>query len=207
MFRFLLSPRFPPSTRHGGFTLVEILVVVSVSIILSAFALQYSLVSQYTTALSIERVEVGQFILKAKALTLSTRLRSNLSRPCGYGVWIDYSASGSPLYLFSYSLPASPSGAQSPCSALRAGSQRLDVTNANNYQQMESLTLEEGVRFVSPSPSPRLDMVFFLTPDPTTLVWADGARVAGDRGLVSLQTIQGNATGTVTVTSGGEVSF
>src|SRR3989344_3199887 len=81
-----------------AFTLIEILVVISVITMLSAFVLTYNATSRNQVALRIEQAELVQTISRAKSLALATYNKPEV--PCGYGVYINYSENN--YAIFSY---------------------------------------------------------------------------------------------------------
>lgn len=183
---------------RAGFSLIEIIVVIGVTLVLSGFAVHYSNVSRHTTVLSIERARIGQLILRAKSLTLATK-RGAEGRPCGYGVWVDYNRS---LHLFSYS----PDSGES-CKDI--AKKQPEPAKIPNWEEVEEYELAKEVRFVLPPPSSKLDMVMFLAPEPATLIWKDGrtGQAELETGFIRIEAAAGDMQATIFVTPRGEVSF
>jgi prepilin-type N-terminal cleavage/methylation domain-containing protein len=206
------ATRHSPLATRAGFTLVEILVVTSIGILLAAYGFSYSSTSRMLTTLSVERARAGQFILKAKSLTLATALRKlSVGRPCGYGVRVSYGNPAS-LTLFSYSLPrdASPSGKE-VCKDAN-GRLRMDLTEGADPERDapagETIVFERDVRLRADAG--KLDRVFFLAPDPQTFIWTDGDGTGAPnatRGTLTLETADGKAVMKITVGFAGGVNF
>jgi len=191
---------------RAGFTLVELLVVVAIVGLLSSYTVIYSNTTRRNTELYVEKARVGQFILKAKSFTLSTKNRTSLGRPCGYGVEMqDAVAPDRPaLAMFSYSVhdPSSYECKQDAITLLPLS--RFD------RQEVERFELTKGVRFLANSSQRgELTRVFFLAPDPQVFLWIDGAAPLPGvyAGNIYLETEDGRANTSIRVASGGEVSF
>jgi len=201
-----------PDASRRGFTLIEILVVVSISILLAAYGFSYSSTSRMQTTLFIQRAQVGQLILKAKSLTLSTKLRESVAgKPCGYGVRASY-GSPSSLTLFYYSLTPEvgelpPEGVEVCKKADGTLRQFSDfVGGKDGVSTKEEIVFDSEVRLRADVG--KLDRVFFLAPDPQTFIWTDGSGApSASRGTLTLETVDGKAATTVTVSTAGGVNF
>ncbi|MBI2888299.1 MAG: type II secretion system protein [Candidatus Liptonbacteria bacterium] len=208
---YRLLPTVPDASRRG-FTLIEILVVVSISILLAAYGLSYSSVSHNQTTLFIQRAQAGQFVLKAKSLTLSTKLRESVAgRPCGYGVRVSY-GNPSSLILFHYSLTpeagALPPEGVEVCKKADGTLRPFSdfVGGENGVSTEEEIVFDSEVRLRADAG--KLDRVFFLAPDPQTFIWADGSGTpSASLGTLTLETVDGKATTTVKVMFTGGVNF
>jgi prepilin-type N-terminal cleavage/methylation domain-containing protein len=80
-----------PNHAQSGFTLVELLVTVSLIIIFTASAATYNRTADQQIALFREQGKVVNEIYKARALAISTfnRTSSSADIPCGYGIHIE----------------------------------------------------------------------------------------------------------------------
>lgn len=88
-----------------GFTLIEIIVVVGITALLSSILIIYSQRSREQILLNVEKAKIAQTILRVKSLTLAgfTKPTSD-PPPCSYGFYIDYAAST--YSIFEYKPPA-----------------------------------------------------------------------------------------------------
>lgn len=210
--------RFTPTPKRGvgcglhpmpsfrlvrGFTLVEILVVVAVTALISAFVITYSSIGRRQSALYGEEAKIAGYIFRAKSLAITTK-RQDLNVPCGYGAHFDYEKNA--YSLFSYSLinsPGSDSRATSTCSeAIGANFPADFLLQPPNYADVpnSTSTIAAGVTFL-PGPQ-RLDFVFFLAPDPQTLLARDGGNLLDvGSGNIYLGTTDGKATKTINLTA------
>ena len=181
-----------------GFTLIELLVVLAITSMLSSALLLYNHTTREQVALYTEEAKFVQVLYRAKSLSLSTFRQPSSSKSCGYGVHIDY---GSMTYaLFRY---AQPSGGV-PCRAISS------IDRANSEETLFSYALGRDVVFLAspPNAGARFDDILFVPPDPVTLIFNfPGTLVQGGFGNVVLATEDGSAQTTVTVNSGGQVTF
>jgi hypothetical protein len=155
----------------------------------------------------VEKAKVGLFIQRAKSLSLATRLRSNLERPCGYGVEVDYV--GNTLQLFTYSGNESKPGA---CATVGDASPSPDL----GKDAVETVGLAQGIKLFKSSDSTAvpLEQVFFKAPDPTTFLWVGGSypkQLSAIPGFAAEVTLQWGGDSSmqekVRVSNAGEVSF
>ena len=202
--------------KRNGFTLVEMLVVIAVTALLSGLAIVYTHVGQNQVSLSVESSKVAQLILQAKDLSIATY--SDKHTTCGYGLHIDYATER--YSLFEYDLPSG----QAFCPSLSA-------LTAPGYMQSSGALLEDeyaaGSWNIAPAQGVTLvdggaasgtvrDVVFY-PPDPFTLISFDGqtlydsynATMAPDTagGNIYLATVDGSASRAINVSFAGQVNL
>lgn len=171
--------------REGGYTLIELIVVVGIAILLSGMVILYGGEGRQQIALSIESVKIVQAISRAKALAVATYI--DPSSPCGYGVHFDYPAK-------KYSIRS-----------YRTSPNCEDVLSIASSGVINQLDLTSGLLWQEGSE--KIDDVIFIPPDPRTYIFSDGALlVGGASGKVYLRT-DGGATRTVMVNSAGQITF
>ncbi len=202
--------------KRNGFTLVEMLVVIAVTALLSGLAIVYSHVGQNQIALSVESSKVAQLILEAKDLSVATY--SDKQTTCGYGLHFDYTAQQ--YSLFEYDLPSG----QTVCPSLGA-------LTAAGYMQSSGALLEteyaggswnvapaQGVALVDgAAASGTIRDIIFYPPDPFTLISYDGktlydsynATMAPDTagGNIYLATVDGSDERAVAMSFAGQVNL
>lgn len=172
-----------------GFTLIEILVVVSTVIMLSAITITHSRVSERQIALYIETQKLANVIFRAKALALATYSDPSASR-CGYGVGIDYTEKR--YSLFSHSAPN--------CSSLTS-------IPASSRTAITTYAMSSGLVFKNSAPD-SLSVVLFVPPNPKTLLSVDGgATLTAQPAKMYLETGDGRAQRTITINNFGQVDF
>lgn len=208
-------------TRRAAFTLVEMLIVISITLLLSAAAVGYTKTGQNEVSLTIETSKIAELILQAKELAINTYGTTAIagSKACGYGVHFD--VADQTYSLFAYSVAA-----DTACPS-------LDEVTANGltdayYQEYEpgswDIAVAQGVVMQgSGYAADALGDVLFYPPAPTVLI----CRASGDSSVESggnipnctqfmspaqtskvyLSTVDGVNSAAVSVTPEGEVTF
>jgi len=205
-------------TDKKGFTLIEILIVVAITAVLSALAIVYSHVGQNQIALSIEESKVAQLILEAKELSIATYSQNDTT--CGYGVSFDFAASSYSLFEYD-SATTTVAGTRPTCPSIASTSAAIDSSAIREYQAGSwQVPTAQGVVLVSPAVSgatTTIQDIMFYPPNPCTLVSTDGSSfqsVCDPGGAnppaeaeVILSTSDGSLTRTITVNPAGQVSL
>ena len=174
-----------------GFTLIEILVVVSITVIISSFALVYTRSSQNQVSLQVETQKIASFIFRAKSLAITTYNRPSV-QSCGYGLGVNYSART--YRVFSYD------EATTTCSAIQEIKEAYRTT-------ITSSVLPNEIVF-DQSQSDSLMLVLFVPPSPRTLLSNNaGGFVTSGALTIYLSTKDGLAKRTVTVSPAGQVDL
>lgn len=162
---------------RGGFTLVEMLVVVSITAMLSSMLILYSRTGERQILLFREQSKVINMIAKSKSLALQTYIDG--SAACGYGVH--------------FSLPST---------IILFKDQAADCAASDNIysgpsEDFSHLILGAGIVF---SASDVVDMLF-IPPDPT--VKLNPNQVSG---VITMQTIDGGTQARIKVNNSGQIS-
>lgn len=188
-------------SSRPGFTLVEVMVVMAVTAMLSALILVYNASTRETLRLFTEKARVAQLILRAKSLALSTY--SENDTPCGYGVRFQHEEAR--YALVAYRL------------ASCTDRSRVDVDEeAFETVQLSSFDLPATLEFVTDGSSPtdtadrveEASYVMFIPPDPLVMVAReDGTLIENGLGKIELR-VKGRPTNAiVTVNASGQVTF
>ncbi|RJP45623.1 hypothetical protein C4587_00530 [Candidatus Parcubacteria bacterium] len=173
--------------RRTGLSLIELLVTISLTTLLSSLVIAYSNIGRRQVTLSVEASKIAQTVLRAKALAISTYNQPIV--PCGYGVEVDYALNTYALY--SYDAPS--------CSSIAS-------VNPVQKMQIERSGLSPGLVFELRPDS--LRDVIFLPPDPRTLLSVDPAgSFTNSPAVVYMKTVDGLASAAVTVNVNGQVTF
>jgi prepilin-type N-terminal cleavage/methylation domain-containing protein len=206
--------------HKSGFTLVEILIVVAITALLSGIAIVYSHVGQNQIALSVEESKIAQLILESKELSVATY--STDVATCGYGIHFDYASSTYSLFEYDSASPA-PGGGREVCPTIAS---TTDPANGSGIEQYEykyvsgsyGVHMAPGVTIVNAgAASDTIQDVLFYPPDPCTLISLDGATFlesctsAGNappsESYVYLQTSDGSEARAISVSPAGQVSL
>lgn len=150
--------------KHG-FTMLELLVTISVSIMLTSMLILYSRTGEMQITLISERSKILSLITRAKSLSVQTLAEA--TPPCGYGVYVDVAQNQYFLFKNTASIAAGDE-----CSEIKKGNinPMYDPNPVGNPRDkiIETYKLSNGILF------PVLAMVsktiLFIPPDPTTLL-------------------------------------
>lgn len=184
-----------------GFSLIELIIVIAISVMVSAIAITYSHVGQNQVSLSVEAAKISQFILQAKDLAIATYTGGAAS--CGFGVTFDYAAQTYSLFRYA------PNGAP-PCPTLAS---RVSVAagEMKKYADQSWQTpISKGVQFQTVA-GDVLQTVIFYPPAPTTLMSRNGAGgvflAPTQTSKVYLVSADGGDTAVISVNPGGQIGF
>jgi prepilin-type N-terminal cleavage/methylation domain-containing protein len=164
-------------SSRAAFTLVEMLVVIGISTLVSAAAILYSNVGQNEVALTVETAKVAQLVLQARELALDTYTGTvtSTTRPCGYGVHFDFDSNPQTYSLFAYMVPNDiipcPSAATVVSSTILTSgpSGNMSAYAPSSWQ----LPVSQGVALVAPGDATCNNLitnVLFYPPIPTTMI-------------------------------------
>lgn len=171
-----------------GFTLVELIVVIAVTVVLMGTTIIFTRSGEKTLALARERGRLIETLLRAKSLSITTWIgEGSLGAPCAYGVHFD-PPSGYMLFRDTPSPPATR--------CIENGTYTGDRAYAAN-ELVERVTLSEmtlGALGIS-------DVLFF-PPDPITKILPGERRGA----VITLSLVNGKGTARVRVMDSGTVT-
>lgn len=141
--------------RRDGFTILEMLVVISVMTTLSGILVIYSRTSENQILLFKEQAKIVSTFFRAKTLASQTFSETD-PKPCAYGVAL----SGAEFYIFKdLPDPAEPGD----CTT---ANKQFDGTTSDEV--FEVIPLDE--RLVLSSAETSFDEVIFVPPDPSTIL-------------------------------------
>lgn len=175
-----------------GFTIIEVLIVVAITILLSSSLITYTSTARQQIALYAEEAKLGQTIYRAKSLALSSRSMTVGSQQiCGYGVHFDYDYMK--YSIFSYLKPQNLN-----CKDISAidGNYENTISTFNVNKNLKLVPAEKGIYDV-----------LFIPPDPLTLMRTEGGTVNNGSAAAILKTADGSLYFTITVNSNGLVDF
>lgn len=189
------------TVSRRAFTLIEMIVVLAISALLSGIAITYSSIGRNEVALSVEAAKISQFILQAKALSVATFTGvGGAASSCGYGMVLN--AAAGTYSIFAYA----PTGALK-CPDVSAVDGIATSEEKEYTQGTWNVPLSPGVKLVDEADS--LVTVLFYPPDPTVFISHDGAvfLVPAVTQSVHLSTVDNKNTATISVNPDGQVSF
>jgi len=202
-----------------GFTLIEILIVIAITAVLSGLAIVYSHVGQNQITLSIEESKIAQLILRAKELSIATYTANDAT--CAYGVQFDLPNSVYSLFAYNSSKSGGP-GLKQTCPSVASTSAAIDAGAIQKYELGSwQLHTAAGVKLINPAnpvASATIQTVLFYPPNPCTLISTNGTSFDSvcnfganssppSEAYVYLGTIDGSMQRTITVNPAGQVSL
>ena len=171
---------------RAGFTLIEILIVVGITAMLSGAVLTYTSTSRDRISLSVEEAKLAEVISRAKSLAITTYAREDV--PCGYGVSLDYEAHT--YELFAFDAPSCRS---------------ITSLDEGEKSEVEQFVLPPNVRLGEGEE--RLEHVLFIPPDPKTWIWRLEDAATSTTGSIYLTNLGGTSPFRIVVGQGGQISF
>lgn len=184
--------------KKRGFTLIEVLIVIAISVMLTAITITYNGVARDQTALSVEKTKISQFVLQARSLSIATYGNAS-GTACGYGVSFD---SVQKTYsIFAY-VPNATEGASCPAESTIT-SMPTSSTEAEYTNEAWKVHPQNGITFSTAGPN-ALSLALFYPPNPDTFLFnSSGARLA----QATINLVSADGSSTISVNSAGQVSF
>lgn len=161
----------------GGFTLVEVLVTVSITAMLTSVLVLYSRTGERQILLFREQSKVINLIARSKSLALQTYIDGTSS--CGYGIH--------------FSLPDT---------MILFRDLSADCANSDNIysgpgEDFSHLILSSGIVFSATE----INDILFIPPDPTVKLNPDQVS-----GIITLQTADGGTSARIKLNNSGQIS-
>lgn len=154
--------------ENTGFTLIEVMIVIAISAMLSAIVIGYSSASRNEVSVSVEAAKISQTIFQAKTLAIATYASSPSS--CGYGVSFNYTAGTYSIFAYN------PAGAP-PCPDSTA-IKSISSDEMKKYSDATwNMPVAKGTLLQKKDDS--VVMILFYPPDPTTFISRDGNDFTG----------------------------
>ena len=145
---------------RSAFTLVELIVTISISVLLTTMLVLYTKTGERQLALFAERSKILGVITQAKTLAIQTFSNTAGDIYCGYGVYI------SPPTYFVFKNTAHTTGKPSACDDIRTSPNSGAYNSLRDIQIGETYTLNKGVKFHDNTSQ----TILFIPPDPTVIL-------------------------------------
>lgn len=170
---------------RAGYTLVELLVVIVISALLSSAMIVYSSKSRALMTLMTEEAAVAQVLQRARSLAISTY--NDPTPPCAVGVAINYADN-------SYSLE-------------RVDSANCAISNMSSvaHTTLQRFLLPPQVKFVNDGVK-SVQYVMFVPPDPLFQPWISDIATTSV-GLVTISSLDGAQQSSIRVSEFGQINF
>lgn len=200
--------------ERAAFTLIELLIVVAISALLTSLVIVYSGTARNQANLSVQTTTIAQLLVRAKSLAIATYRNPSApgSHLCGYGVLFDTAAET--YSLVSYS-PAG--GAACPSTAAISMNGITGDTLSQYSADTWHMRLTNGVKFLTTgSQGNALKLALFYPPDPTTLLSWDACTLgdgncafgfSSQPGAIYLATTDSSTQQTITVGLVGQIGW
>lgn len=186
-------------SKDGGFTIVEIIVVVAITALLTGFLVSYSRRNEVQILLGVEKAKIAQTILYVKSLALAGFTKPPSSPPpCSYGLYFDYVDETYSYFEYTPPPPAT-------CEDIYSVS---PITSDPNYFHVSSTTsLESKLDFGAGGQ--RLGFLVFVPPDPSVIMFDENRNVFLDGPMnIYLKTKDGQNSTTLKVNNlTGQLTF
>ncbi len=169
--------------KQSGFTLVEVLVVISITVLLSAVLIVYNRSGESQIVLLKEQAKIIGILLRAKNLALQIYSPDGGGVVCGYGVHFDIVKSEFLIFKDLADLCASSDNKYSGLS-----------------EDLEKHLLDSRLKFLS---SEFID-ILFIPPDPTVII--DGDIDKSGQFSVTIESIDGVGIKKIGVNNSGQIT-
>lgn len=197
-----------------GFTLLELLIVVAISAMVSSLALVYSSIGRNEIALTVETSKIAQVILQAKNLALSTY---NINpQTCGFGVSFNIAAQTYSIFAYTPTNHPPEHGIAPPCpdDSLASTSPIFADEMLEYSEGTWKIPVSQGVKLENGSAGDTLQTVLFYPPAPSIYISRQGGggvflnqSVQDVTSNVYLATVDGKATAEISVNGAGQINF
>ena len=188
--RFLLTTYNLKLATNTGFTVIELMVVIAVTVILLSVTLSFSRNSNQGIILRNERARLIAAITRAKASSIQTL--GVTGQACGYGIWFDPTP-GIPGFIFFRDTPVFP---ETEC--IRNGNVYTGDMILGPGEEISRGEFDDGVIYKDLP----VTEVLFIPPDPKTVIMPSLAEEA----IIILSTADGGAETKIQVTSAGLIT-
>lgn len=178
-----------PASKQNGFTLIEILVTLSVLALLSSTLVLYNRSNQSQLILFKEQAKIINTILRAKSLALNTY--DTAGAPCAYGVHFGKDSNGNWEFRIFQDLDANATTTNCSTSGVAADNKYSSEPSPNGEDLNPPIAekLSPGLKFSEPL---RFTDVVFIPPDPAVVITPTPS---DDNAIIKIISSNGNSKG------------
>ncbi len=195
---FCLKPKIfnlqPGQFGREAFTLVEVLIVVAVTALLSSFLLVYNNNSRKQIALFVEQAKIAQIITKAKSQAISTYATGGGVAVCGYGVQFNYAEGSYDIFRYEY---------DRDCDTLTRATAVFDDFHVKPVEGLH-FTLNQSLEF-NGTQDDAVSYVLFVPPDPRTIIRVGD--VSRSSGSIYVKAKNSQESAKVMIGSAGQINY
>jgi len=179
--------------ENGGFTYLEMLIVIGIIVLFASFIITYNHVSERQLILVKDQAIIVSALQKAKSNALATFSEAGVS--CGFGVHFSSSTIPNQLVIYKNTPQTTSTNSLALCLAMDHSYQPAVLSSTT-----EIIYLDKTIRFKSVSSTD----VFFVPPDPTIFIDNSSSTPAS---IIEIETIDGLATKAVKVSNFGQITI
>lgn len=183
---------------RSGFTLLELLIVIALSVLFSTFVIISGHTGQNGVAMTVEETEISQLILRAKSLSITTYTGAGTG--CGDGIHVNPASGTYSLFVYSPNSGVCPSFAST--------SQATDIEGGEIAYDSESWNVPVAQGLQLGTGAGELRDILFYPPEPEVLISQDGNTFlpTAQTSYIYLQEVGGSVSATIAVSPTGQVS-
>ncbi|MFA6354098.1 MAG: prepilin-type N-terminal cleavage/methylation domain-containing protein [Candidatus Paceibacterota bacterium] len=184
-----------------GFTFVEIMVVLGITLLLAGIAISYSQESRQLILLNSEKVKIAESISKTKALAITGYTKpASLPPPCAYGFEVNYTNQTFSIFFINKTATFSCLDVLS----LLTINASVPITYVDGYPQK----IDKNIK-ISPHPTDGLLYAIFIPPNLDVALFdsANSRNSFSSLGIDLEAKSSPSIKGTVTVSQNGYLSF
>jgi len=180
-----------------GFTLIEIIIVVAISALLTGVLVTYSQRSRQQIVLNVEKAKVAELINRAKVLTLAGFTDPpTIPPPCAYGFGID--TVGRNYGIFTYD---DPNVACEDASTITS----IDESFFTYLDPLDPFHRDINI-IEDPDPAQVIKYILYIPPELNVLIFDGNGDIKGG-GEINFETKDGSFSSSIRISSNGQLSF
>lgn len=170
--------------KQAGYTVVEMLVVISVTALLAGILIIYSRTGEHQIILFRDQAKIINTILRAKSLAIGTYAEETPA--CGYGVHFVQNEQSQFILFKDLAEPCSDS----------------DNDYSGEIENFEINELDAKLKFSNLE----FTDILFIPPEPEVIIKKEGADIAANEAIIEIATLDQSSSKTIKVNKFGQVT-